>query len=123
MAAHWLWASSLTEVNHGCNRLLHVNAVRQNAGLALLGRPVYFPDMAGDGSGGTRMAKRRTLAYLLATAGLLGPSAALGQDVEPTPAPGGATRSAEAGMFLPFTLASRVDTQAAFVTTLSGYDS
>src|SRR5262249_61094967 len=69
------------------------------------------------------MGTRRPLAYVLATAGLLGPSAALGQDVEPTPAPGGATRSAEAGMFLPFTLASRGDTPAAFVTTLSGYHS
>lgn len=113
----------IDRVNHGCNRLLHVNAVRQKAGLALPTRPVYFPSLAGEVCGGTKMGKRRTLAYVLATAGLLGPSAALGQDLEPTPAPGGATRSAEAGMFLPFTLASRVDTQAAFVTTLSGYDS
>jgi hypothetical protein len=34
-----------------------------------------------------------------------------------------AARSAEAGEFLPFTLASRVDSQRAFVTTLGGYDS
>src|SRR5262249_12068961 len=48
---------------------------------------------------------------------------AWGQDIEPETQPPPAAASAEAGEFLPFTLASRVDTQRAFVTTLGGYDS
>jgi len=52
------------------------------------------------------------------------PLSATAQDVEPAPASDQTARqSAEAGMFLPFTLAPRVDSQTAFVVVGSGYDS
>jgi hypothetical protein len=47
---------------------------------------------------------------------------AAAQDVEEPAQPERATRSAEAGMFLPLTLAPRTDSQAAFAVLLTGYD-
>jgi hypothetical protein len=49
--------------------------------------------------------------------------AARAQDVEPEKPRITAAHSAEDGQFLPFTLASRVDSQRALVSTLDGYDS
>jgi hypothetical protein len=53
---------------------------------------------------------------------LLGAHPSWAQDTEQPPAHSTA-RSAEAGIFLPLTLGSRVGDQSAYVTTLSGYDS
>ena len=61
--------------------------------------------------------------WVVVVAILFGAAGARAQDVEPAPAPEATTaKSAQAGMFLPLTLAPRVDSQQAFVTALSAYD-
>src|SRR5262244_1191795 len=74
------------------------------------------------------MTRRRTRGLgLLALAVLLGGAigTARAQDLpeEQTERNDVAERSAQAGMFLPLTLAPRVDSQAAYVKMFSGYDS
>src|SRR5262249_27250573 len=66
---------------------------------------------------------RRILFAGLVAWGVGATSSARAQDEQETKPRIPAARSAEAGEFLPFTLASRVDSQRAFVTTLGGYDS
>lgn len=61
--------------------------------------------------------------HYLAFALVLIGSTSYAQEPESKGAPERAEVSAEAGAFLPFTLGARVDSQRAFVSTTSGYDS
>src|SRR5262249_53676364 len=69
----------------------------------------------------TRMKGWRFVSAGVLCVTLLGARPGWAQDAEQPPAHSTA-RSAEAGIFLPLTLGSRVGDQSAYVTTLSGYD-
>src|SRR5262245_34755712 len=74
----------------------------------------------------TLFSTRSLSALLAASGGMLVATHAFAQTPAETPAPKAestAAASAEAGMFLPTTIAPRVDSQRGYVRMLGGYDS